>query len=169
MMRSTMRPEERTTFLIWLVLSSIVLVPALSAASNEATCANRITSCNSSLQYFPTQVRFEHASSVTALEYYNTYVVVNMSWKAWSGVHQQTLVLVRCGCPSPKAAELLGNVKILFVPVSTVFIEETVAVPKLYLIGQRNKVNSVASATYVTTMELREDVENGMVTDIANN
>lgn len=166
-----MTPKVISVSAVVAVLLTVALfVTQVAAAPNEATCSNRVLVCNTSSQYFPTKIAFEHATSVTALEYYGTYVIVRMSWNAWSGAHQQTLVLVRCGCPAPADVGGLGvNVRLFFVPVSTVFIEETVAVPKLYLIGQRDKVNSIASVTFVTTPELREDVANGIVQDIANN
>jgi iron complex transport system substrate-binding protein len=150
----------------FVLLLLLVGAATLVTASNSATCSHRVSACNSSVDYFPVKLQFAHSGSVKSLQYYNTYVVAQMSWVAWSGTHAVTYVFVRCGCPSPNVG---GDSKEFYVPVSSVLIEETVAVPKLYMIGQGQKVVAVASSAFVTTTQLLDDVRAGLVVDIQSN
>ncbi|MDO9356378.1 MAG: hypothetical protein Q7T55_21955, partial [Solirubrobacteraceae bacterium] len=149
-----------------MLLALIVGTAALATASNSATCSHRVSVCNSSVDYFPVKLEFAHSGSVKSLRYYNTYAVAEMSWVAWSGTHLATYVFVRCGCPSPNVG---GGSKEFYVPVSSVLIEETVAVPKLYMIGQGQKVAAVASSAFVSTTQLLVDIRAGLVVDIRSN
>jgi len=151
------------TVVIGLVLICCVVA---AAPTNEMTCAHRLKTCNPSVPYFDSRIELNHASTVQSLNYFNTHVVIVKNWTDWSGPHVESILLIRCGCPAPSGFE---NHKRFWVPVESAFVEETVAVPKLYLLGQRAKLTAIASALFVTTEELLDDVHNGFVFDIQNN
>jgi len=77
--------------------------------------------------------------------------------------------MVRCGCPPPSGDSVPAGAKTFFVPVSSILVEETVAIPKVYLIGQRAKMSAVTTGLWATTPELLDDVANGLVQDIGSN
>jgi len=153
-----------------LLVFAFVTLAILSAAAQDPTsCSNRVPNCDPAADYFPTKVSFDYAGSVKSVKYMNTYVVVDMAWTAWSGAHTQTLVMVRCGCPAPPSSAVPTGAKTFYVPIQRMLLHETVAVPKVYLIGQRAKLSAIDSVQYVTTSELIEDVKNGVVQDIKGN
>jgi hypothetical protein len=76
------------------------------------------------------------------------------------------MVFVRCGCPSPNLGA--GWIE-TFVPVRSISVHETVAVPKVYMLGQRAKMIASDSISFATTEELLDDVRDGSVLDIRGN
>lgn len=145
----------------------LVLLPLCVGQNNAASCVHRVRSCDPSNDYFPSKVRFLYSTSVKSLTYTNTYAVLEQSWTAWSGSHQQTLILVRCGCPSPNLG--ITGAKEIYVPISSISVHETAAVPKVYLLGQRSKLIAADSVSFATTEELLSDIENGSSLDIQGN
>jgi hypothetical protein len=55
------------------------------------------------------------------------------------------------------------------VPVGSIFIHSTVAVPKVYTLGQRSKLAAIDSFGFETTPELLSDVAEGSVFNIQGN
>lgn len=154
-----------------LPFSKVLLALLVFSAVNNATaqCTNKVLNCDTSKDYFDTKISFDYAATVQSIEYKKTYVVVKQDWNAWSGKHNQALVFVRCGCPAPDNTQIPAGAKVFFVPISKIMTQETVAVQKIYLIGQRAKMFAVDSFRFVTTPELRDDVSTGVVQDIAGN
>lgn len=133
--------------------------------TNANSCSHRIARCDSQQDYFPTKINFQYASSVRSLTYHGTYVTADIQFTSYAGLTKVQYVFVRCGCPSP---QLGAQYKEFYVPASSFFVEETVAIPKLYGLGQRDRVNSVADSTFVTTPEMQSDVANGDILNIQN-
>jgi iron complex transport system substrate-binding protein len=142
---------------------------ALAAAqdlSNSATCAQRVRFCNVSggVDYFPSKVSFDYATTIERIVYNRTFVALDFRWDDFAGLNRTAYyVFVRCGCPSPG---LDPRYKEIYVPVSSAFVQQTPTVPKFYLLGQRAKVTAVESDDFLTTAEILDDVRDGFVLDI---
>jgi iron complex transport system substrate-binding protein len=147
----------------------LFLFESCGAFDNNATCLHRVASCNASIDYFDTKINFSHASAFRSVVYARTHVLVDMNWTDWSGAHEQQFVFVRCGCPRPALSGSFALAATFFVPVSSIFIDETVAIPKVMLLGQRSKLTAINSVEFVTTPELRSDVAEGSTVDIKGN
>eukprot|EP01147_Barroeca_monosierra_P001456 gene1456-4615_t len=146
-------------------ITQLLLFTLAHAQSNSATCAHPVQNCDSNRDYFDTKLHFDYASSVRNISFHNTYIKLDMSWTAWSGFHQVHYIFIRCGCPSPNIA----GYKEFHVPVNSAFLEETVVVPRIHLIGQRSRLVAVASSAFITTQTILDDIANEVVLDIQNN
>ena len=171
----------------------VVLLPLTAAQSNSRSCDGRVAQCNGAMDYFPTKLSFDYATTVKSLTYFNTYALLDMAWNDYAGPNAIKYALVQCGCPSPK---LGPSVREIYVPVSSSLVEETVAVPKILLIGQGSKITAVHGqprlrtpippwytvllyspipvahgheVTYTTSPELLDAVKNKLVVDIEGN
>ena len=117
----------------------VLSIPTVFTASNINSCANRVKACDPTEDYFETKINFKFASTVSSLEYNNTFVKLQFKWNDYNGPNQEaSYVLVRCGCPDPVGLD--AKYKRIFVPVSSAFVQQTVTVPKVYLLGQREKL-----------------------------
>jgi len=161
--RDAGKKNHRPIQWMWIVATACTL--AWGNKGVQAACERPVSNCDRSKDYFDTKMKFDHAGSVKKIEYHNHYVTLDTEWTAWSGLHEEKYVFVRCGCPAPE----LNGYKEFHVPVDSAFLQETVVVPKIHLIGQRPKLVAVETGQWITTPQLRDDIENGVVVDIERN
>lgn len=150
----------------WMWIAASLCALSWGNHNVRAACDSPVPNCDTSKDYFDTKMKFEHAGSVRKIEYHNYYATLEMKWSDWSGDHEEEYVFVRCGCPPP--SNLDGYTEFQ-VPVSTAFLDSTTVVSRIHLIGQRPKLAAVASGQWITTTQLRDDIENGVVLDINHN
>ena len=138
---------------------------------NQETCAHRVVNCDPNVDHFETKISMKHSSTVTKLEYHNTYILLEQSWPTrgpWMTETSQRIVLVRCGCPVPTtslSADWQSNSKVIHIPVSSLMVQMPNSLSKVYLMGQRSKVVAVESNRWISdaTPEIATDIRDGRI------
>ena len=118
------------------------------------TCVDTYTE---GVDYFPEEVRIEHATGFT-VEYFDNYKVVRVS-NAYPGASETfTYVLVQCGTPAPTGFD---DALVIETPIDSVVPMSTTYVAQLDKLGLLQSVVALDSGDFVSNATLRPRIDSG--------
>ncbi|MBE2998928.1 ABC transporter substrate-binding protein [Nocardiopsis sp. HNM0947] len=118
--------------------------------------------------HFPDKAEPGHAENIS-FEYGDHYVVVTVDQPA-PGADPESYLLHRCGTPEPNADDLQGTelagvdldrVPAIEVPAQSVFSGSTTHLPLFTELDRGETVTGVSDASFVSTEEIADQVEDG--------
>lgn len=132
-------------------------------AGDDAAGDDCVEDYDPEADYFPDQLSLDHAENLD-IDYENHYQVVTVDEPA-PGADPESYVLLRCGTPEPELDGDLAEAPVVEVPVDSVFAGSTTHLPLFAALDQAETVTGVADGTSVTTPEVRQQLDDGEVTE----
>jgi len=136
---------------------------ALSAAAEAGRC---VASYEPGKDYFPVKQTVAHATNFT-LVYAKNYQVVTVKRPA-PGARPETYVLVRCGTPAPELTGELTGATTIETPIETLYSASTTHLSFVTDLDVLDRLKGVASAGFVSSADVLEQVRSGAVTEYAS-
>lgn len=131
--------------------------------------ANLTASCldefHSGVDYFPEKSTLDFASNFS-VEYHPSYKVVTVI-KPRPGGAPESYVLLQCGAPMPDLASNLAGAPVIEVPVETMYVDSTTALPSFVDLGVLDALRGVQSTGFITSPAVRERIDAGQIVEYA--
>lgn len=138
---------------------------APSTSPSAVSASACITNFDANTDYFDTKVEFTEAGNVT-VEHHRSYRVVTVK-KPSPDAPPVTLVLVRCGAPTPELTGDLAQATVITTPVKRVALGALTQVASLELLDSLDRVVAMSDTDAVSSEKARSLVGAGAITSIA--